>query len=63
MPRKLILSLTDTDLESAIVAESDKTGESLQAVIIRRLAKSYKLAVEPPKQGWVKGKKRKTPIP
>lgn len=60
MPRKLILSLTDTALESAIVAESDKTGASLQAVIIRRLAKSYKITVKPPKQGWVKGKKRKS---
>ena len=61
MPRKLLLSLTDTALESAIVAESDRTGESLQAVIIRLLAKTLKLKnVEPPKQGWVKGKKRKS---
>jgi len=60
MPRKLLLSMNDTALESAIVAESDKTGESLQAVIIRRLAKSYKITVEPPRQGWVKGRKRKS---
>lgn len=59
MPRKLLLSLADTALESAIVAESEKTGESLQAVIIRRLAKSYKITVKPPRQGWIKGKKRK----
>ena len=32
---------------------------SLQTIIIERLAKSYRVKVDAPKQGWTAGKKRK----
>jgi len=40
-------------------AESRVPPVSLQTVILERLAKSFRVKVESPKQGWKKGKSRK----
>ena len=39
-------------------AESRDSAVSLQTIILERLAKSFQVKVEQPKQGWRKGVKR-----
>ena len=45
-------------LRAKIVSEADKLGISIQAVIIERLSKSYRIKSDLPKKGWIKGRSR-----
>ena len=47
------------NIDEKLVETANQRGVSVQTIILERLAKSFRMKVEPPKEGWKPGRKRK----